>query len=96
MERRNGVRFSICSIEVVGVDELEEGLVVEELGEGVLWIRVGKVIAGSLSCTRVVEACESADRVGYRSSWFLNDDLERKRHFNCQIDFIPKGEAKGG
>jgi len=41
VKRRNGVRFGIRSVEVVGVDELEEGLVVEELGERVLWVWVG-------------------------------------------------------
>jgi len=35
---------------MVGVDELEEGLVVEELGEGMIWVRVGELITGGLPC----------------------------------------------
>jgi len=86
VERRNGVRFGICSVEVVGVDELEEGLIVEELGERVLWVWVGQLITGGLPCAGMVEARESADRVGYGSPGLLDDDLERKKRVCCQID----------
>lgn len=93
MERRNGVRFGICSIEVVGVDELEEGLVVKEFGEGMFRVRVGQLITGSLSCARVMEASESADRVGYCSPWLLNDDLERKK-FNVRLNSFSQGGSE--
>ena len=76
MEGSNSVRFGIGSVEVVGVDELEEGLVVKELGERVLWVWVGQLITGGLACAGMMEARESADRVGYGSPGLLNNDLE--------------------
>ena len=79
MECRDGVRLGISSVQVVGVDELEEGLVIEELGKRVFWVRVGQLITGGLPGTGMVEAREGADRIGYSSPWLLNDDLERKR-----------------
>ena len=79
MERRNGVRFGIGSVEMVGVDKLEESLVVKELGERMVWVWVGQIITGGLPCAGMVEARESADRIGYGSPWFLDDNLERKR-----------------
>lgn len=84
MKGSNSVRFGISSVEVVGVDELEEGLVVKELGEGVFRVRVGQLITGGLACAGMMEARKSADRVGYGSSRFLNDDLERKKEGGCQ------------
>jgi len=65
---------------MVGVDELEEGLVVKEFGEGVVWVGVGKLVTGSLACARMVETGESADRVGYSSLRLLDNDLERKEN----------------
>ena len=56
MECGNGVCFGVRSVEVVSVDELEEGLVVEELGEGMLWVWVGQFITSSLPGARMVEA----------------------------------------
>lgn len=76
MKRSDRVRFGVGSVEVVGVDELEEGLVVKELGERMLWVWVGQLITGGLPCAGVMEARESADRVGYGSPGLLNDDLE--------------------
>jgi len=75
VERRNGVGFGIGSVEMIGVDELEEGLVVEELGERVVWVRVWKFVTGSLPCAGVMETGESADGVCYGSPWLLNYDL---------------------
>ena len=94
MERRNGVRFGVSSVEAAGVDELEEGLVVEKLGKRMFWVRVGKLISSSLlsSSARMVETRKSADRISYRSPWLLGDDLEREKYFGCQIGrFISKG-----
>ena len=79
MERRNGVRFGISSVEMVGVDELEESLVVKELGERMIWVWVGQFVTGGLPCAGMMEARESTNRVGYGSLWFLDDNLERKR-----------------
>jgi len=76
VKRSDRVRFGVGSVEVVGVDELEEGLVVKELGERMLWVWVGQLITGGLPCAGVMEARESADRVGYGSPGLLNDDLE--------------------
>ena len=78
MEGGNRVRFGVRSVQVVGVDELEKGLVVEELGKRVLWVWVGQLITGGLACAGMMEAGESAYRVGYGSPGLLNDDLERK------------------
>lgn len=88
MKRRDCVRLGIGTVEVVGVYELEEGLVVEELGERVLWVWVWQLITGGLPCTGMVEARESADRVGYGTPGLLNDDLERKKRVYCQIDHL--------
>ena len=41
MESRDRVRFGIGPVEMVRIDELEESLVVEELGEGMVWVWVG-------------------------------------------------------
>ena len=79
MECRDGVCFGVGSVEVVGVDELEERLVVKELGERMVWVLVWKLITGSLPCARVVEARESADRIGYSSPWLLDNNLGRKK-----------------
>ena len=79
MECCNGIRFGISSVEVVGVDKLEESLIVEEFGEGMVWVWVGQFITGSLPRAGIVEARESADRVGYGSSRLLDNNLERKR-----------------
>ena len=43
MEGGNGVRFGIGTVEVIGVDELEKGLVIEEFGERVVRVRVWKL-----------------------------------------------------
>ena len=64
---------------MVGVDELEESLVVEELGERMVWVWVRKFITGGLPCARVVETRESANCVCYGSPWLLDNDLERER-----------------
>jgi len=79
VERGNGVRFGIGSVEMVGVDKLEESLVVKELGERMVWVWVGQFITGGLPCAGMVEARESANCVGYGSPWLLDDNLERKR-----------------
>ena len=81
MEGRNCIRFGICSVEMVGVDELEESLVVKELGESMVWIWVRQFVTGGLSCAGMVEARESANCIGYSPSWLLDDDLERNRNF---------------
>lgn len=75
VEGGNGVRFGIGTVEVVGVDELEESLVVEEFGEGVVRVRVWKLKAGGFPCAGMVKTGESADGVGYGTPWLLNDDL---------------------
>jgi len=62
---------------MVGVDELEESLVVKELGERMVWVLVGKFITSGLACAGMVEASESADCVGYSSPWLLDNNLER-------------------
>ena len=76
MERCNGVGFGISPVEVVGVDELEESLIIEELGEGMVWVWVGQIITGSLSCAGMMEARESADGVCYGSPRLLDNNLE--------------------
>lgn len=97
MERRDGVRFGIGPVEMVGIDELEKGLIVEELGERMIWVWVGQLIAGGLPCARMVEARESADRVCYGSPWLLNDDLERKRDLVVRsIVMFVRGMTRGG
>lgn len=78
VERRNSVRLGIGTVEMVGVDELEKGLVVEELGEGMVRIWVGKFKTRGLPCSGMVEAGESTDRVCYGSSRLLNDNLEKR------------------
>ena len=75
----NGVRFGISSIEVVGIDELEESLIIEELGEGMVWVWVEQFITGSLPCAGMVETRESADRGGYSSPRLLDNNLETKK-----------------
>jgi len=79
VERRNGVCFGVGSVEMVGVDELEERLVVKELGERMVWVLVGNLITGGLPCARMVEARESANCIGYSSPWLLDNNLERKK-----------------
>ena len=80
---------------MVGVNELEEGLVVEELGKRMFWVWVGQLISSSLPSARMVEARKSTDRISYRSPWLLDDDLEREKYFGCQIDrFISKGISR--
>jgi hypothetical protein len=64
---------------MVGVDKLEESLVVKELGEGMVWVWVGKFITGGLPCAGMVEARESANRVGCGSPWLLDDNLVKKK-----------------
>lgn len=77
MEGRDGVGLGIGAIKMVGIDELEESLVVKELGERVVWVWVDEFIAGSLACARVVEAGESANSVSYGTPRLLDDDLEK-------------------
>ena len=60
---------------MVGVDKLEECLVVKEFCEGMVWVRVGEFKTGSLSCARMVEARESAYRVRNGTPRLLNNNL---------------------
>jgi hypothetical protein len=51
VERRNRVRFGIGTVEMVGVYELEKGLVVEEFCVRVVRVWVWKLVAGGLACS---------------------------------------------
>lgn len=81
VEGGDRVGFGIASVEMVGINELEKGLVVEEFGKGVVWVGVRQFEASGLACARMVQTGESADRVCYSSPWLLNDNLESERDF---------------
>lgn len=95
MERRDGVGLGIGAIKMVGVDELEESLVIKELCERVVWIWVGEFIAGGLACSRMVEAGESANSVSYGTPGLLNNDLE-KDFVVRSIEPLVRGRSERG
>ena len=88
VEGGDRVRFGVRSVEMVGVHELEKGLIVEEFGERVFWVGVGKLETSGFPCARMMEAGESADGVGNSTPWLLNDNL--KRRLGCQIDWFSR------
>ena len=94
MEGRDGVGLGIGTIEMVGVDELEESLVIKELGERVVWIWVWELITGGLACARMVEAGESANCVSYGTPRLLDDNLESKDLDVRSIEVLVRGRNK--